>query len=201
MLPKSLASTNGLQQALRLLRRTQVILASPERWTKHAWARDAQGRPVRPDDEHAQSFRLVGAVLRADFELNGPRSRAARPGGQPPLELDEPRKAASVAVMLLALPMVFIHGFLYPATPEAEGARERAETAEAAVTEEEMPPMRLLGGQTTTGAAAINDVERVEWVHVTEALAAAIAMAEAELRDRRRAARAKSRKSKKGSRR
>lgn len=156
---------------------------------------------MRPDDVHAQSFCLVGAVLRADFELHGRRSRAARPGGQPPLELDEPRKAAWVAVMLLALPMVFMHGFLYPATPEAERAeQQRAEEGEPVVTTEEVPPMRLLGGQ-TTGPAVINDVERVEWVHVIEALAAAIASGEAELRDRRRAARAKSRKSKKGSRR
>lgn len=47
-----------------VLLKTRDLLIRPERWTKGALARDAQGVPCNVHDESARSFDLFGAIYR-----------------------------------------------------------------------------------------------------------------------------------------
>lgn len=40
------------------------LLADPKKWTKGAYARDRQGRPINPLFSNAESFCMIGAVIR-----------------------------------------------------------------------------------------------------------------------------------------
>lgn len=165
-------TTNSLREALRVLRRAEELLTSPDRWTRNAWARDAVGAPVGPVATSAVAWCLGGAVIRADHDLFGRKSVR--------VELDPTRRAVVVqgpkrmvvALRLLALPTAF-------AAFSAENRRGTASDAGAP------------GAENTTDvdlsvvAVWANDLQQTSYDHILLALAWAIDDVRAELSDRR----------------
>src|SRR3954453_12770589 len=54
---------------LALLTRAHELVTAG--WTSQVYARDASGRAVEPQSPAARRFCAVGALIRADWELNG----------------------------------------------------------------------------------------------------------------------------------
>lgn len=70
--------------ALDILARTRDLLPTPAQWTQGAMARDAEGKPVRPDAPAAACWSLFGALLCAsssDSDDDYERARAALSDG------------------------------------------------------------------------------------------------------------------------
>jgi hypothetical protein len=55
--------THALREAMPILLYATLLLADPERWTKHSCARDRNGDPVRADADTAVSWSANGAIL------------------------------------------------------------------------------------------------------------------------------------------
>lgn len=49
-----------------VLRKAQQIITPNGKWTQDALARDARGNEVKPRDERAKSFDMVGAIQRVE---------------------------------------------------------------------------------------------------------------------------------------
>lgn len=71
--------------ALAIIARASELLSQEENWTRGAWARDPEGRPVAPWDPEATAFSLSGALVRAADDVFG--SRAGLEQGVWPREL------------------------------------------------------------------------------------------------------------------
>lgn len=54
-----------MSNAARLLRAARAIIEDPEHWTKRYYARDAQDRSARVEDDDACKFCSLGAVHKA----------------------------------------------------------------------------------------------------------------------------------------
>lgn len=66
---------------LEIMKDARDLIADPSRWTKHAFARDAQRLPCNVRDEEAAMFCSIGALLRAadmDNDLVGRIAHLAR---------------------------------------------------------------------------------------------------------------------------
>ena len=57
--------------AIEILASARNLLASPERWTQGAAARNSAGKHVAPSDPDATCFCAAGAIYRAAYDHNG----------------------------------------------------------------------------------------------------------------------------------
>jgi hypothetical protein len=55
--------TDALREAVPIVLYATLLLADPERWTKHTCARDRSGTPVHAAADTAVSWSATGAVL------------------------------------------------------------------------------------------------------------------------------------------
>jgi hypothetical protein len=53
----------------KIIEDAREIISDSKRWTRNAYARDKNGRPVCPTDPKAVRFCAWGAVLRAAYDL------------------------------------------------------------------------------------------------------------------------------------
>jgi hypothetical protein len=166
-------STNALREALALLREARAFLDGEERFTKGAWARDKNDKPVPAESSRARKWCIAGAVLAAQSRVHGTAPLSGRDeAGQPTREVGP--KRVDVALRLLALPAIRVFAVVYFDVLEREvKAAAEAEQAGARV------------AAASEIAQVVNDRERIRWVHVDVVLKRAIERTEAELRERR----------------
>jgi len=56
--------------AVQILQAALALISAPAKWTKEHVARDAHGNPVKPTDERAKCFCMVGAIQRVSAEAS-----------------------------------------------------------------------------------------------------------------------------------
>lgn len=69
-----------MADALTVLREARALLADPDRWTQHVFARDAHGEPTDPEGRHACCWCLRGAVASRLLRCRATSNLDARPG-------------------------------------------------------------------------------------------------------------------------
>jgi hypothetical protein len=171
-------STNTLREALRLLKRAQLILGSAGQWCQHDWAVDAAGNAVSPSDATATRFCVAGAVMRAEHELHGTPFQVIAEELQEPIS--GPKSVLS-ALAALSLPMMRVYWAVYEETV-AEARREREADIAAGKAPEKREPVQCPAALI---AAALNDDQRIEWPHIAVALEIAVIDVAGELARRR----------------
>lgn len=58
------------KEAKKVLERAREILSDPKRWTKGNAAKDKFGQEIRVTSPHAVKFCVIGALAKADYELD-----------------------------------------------------------------------------------------------------------------------------------
>lgn len=172
-------STGSLRQALRLLLRTSELLATPDRWTRDAWARDREGDPVRVTARAAVAWCLTGAVLRAEAELFGTKVQhgpATAEWGLPSRVVGPKRLENALTMLGWWLALVFRRVHSDQLAAEQRAAAKTAK-AKSSATHELLIDTRLV--------SVLNDQPTIEHEHILFALELAADEIRRELRERR----------------
>ena len=165
-------TTNSLREAVRVLHRTEDLLAKPERWTAGAWARDRAGKPVLPLARSAQAWCVAGAIIRANHDLFAlERLRVELAASTRAPVAIKGTKRVVVALRVIALPIAFA----------VIAAKGRAPTRSGAAGAE----LDSLEVDLSAIPVWVNDLSQTNHEHILFALSWAIDEVRTELRARR----------------